>query len=136
MFKKNTERTPQERAQRAKFSVLARLGACAYLIYIMYQLLFPPQGTEPPSQIMTIIIVVMIVLSAVVILMTLNELYRGLKAGRYNAATYEDESVLPQATQETADNGEDSANQDDGAPSEKSEDADESGTNSDKNEED
>ena len=89
MFKKNIERTPQQKAQRAKMSILARLGGCAYLIYIMYQLIVPQPGTHP-TQTMTIIAIVMIVLAVGVISFTIYDLVRSLKSGLLNASAYEE----------------------------------------------
>lgn len=88
-FKKNQDRTPQEKAQKAKVSIMVRLGACAYLIYLMIQML-QPQPDGPRSQTMIIVAIVMLVLSAVVIVLTLVDLYQAFKRGVWNPATYED----------------------------------------------
>lgn len=95
MFKKDYERSPQEKAQRAKMSVIARLGGCAYLIYIMVQLLKTPANEVPKSSWITVVAIVMLVLSAGVIIITLMDLFRALKTGRFDAATYEDEANFP-----------------------------------------
>ncbi|SHH65273.1 hypothetical protein SAMN02745823_00632 [Sporobacter termitidis DSM 10068] len=95
MFKKDYERTPQEKAQRAKLSVFARLGGCAYLIYILVQLLKTPPAEIPDSPWTVAIAVVLMVLAGVVIVITILELIRSLKAGLFNAEAYEEEANFP-----------------------------------------
>ena len=88
MFKKDFERTPQERARRAQFSIIARLGGCGYLIYIMVQLLQTP--AESRTTLMVVLAVILLAASAAVIVLTVYDLIRALKTGRFNPAMYED----------------------------------------------
>ena len=96
MFKKDFERTPQEKARRSQFSILARLGGCGYLVYIMVQLLQTPE--EERTTLMIVLAVVLLAASAVVIAITLYDLFRALKTGRFNPAFYEDamDCAVPQ----------------------------------------
>ena len=89
-LRKNFQRTPQEKAQRAKMSIFARLAGCAYLIYIIYQLLTTPQQGTMDTKTTTIISIVLMVLTVGVIAITVYDFFRGLKSGLFNAATYED----------------------------------------------
>ena len=88
MFKRDFERTPQEKARRAQFSILARLGGCGYLVYIIVQLLRDPKSS--PSTAATIFAYILLAAAVVVIGITIYDLIHGLKHGRFNAATYED----------------------------------------------
>ena len=90
MFKKDSERTPQELAQRAVLSTIARLGACGYLIYIMIKLI--RQTERKPVTI--VIAVVFLAAAAVVITLTLIEMVRGIKNGMYKESTYYTEEYL------------------------------------------
>jgi hypothetical protein len=103
MFKKDYERTPQERAQRSMFSIVARLGGCAYLIYIIYQLLTnPPQESSPGPTGVIIITIVLIVAAVAVIAITVLDLIHAVKNRRFSASTYEelDETAYRNAAEE------------------------------------
>jgi cytoskeletal protein RodZ len=91
MFKKDYQRTPQEKAQRAKMSILARLLGCGYLIYIMVQLLKTPKEQTPGSW-TVVVAIVMLVAAGVVIAITIWDLIRSIKMGIFNPAIYEDQS--------------------------------------------
>jgi hypothetical protein len=106
MFKKDFERTPQEKARRAQFSILARLGGCGYLVYIMVQLLQTPK--EEQTTLMVVLAIVLLAASVLVIVFTIYDLFRALKTGRFNPAYYEDAennaSVQPVAAEPEARN--------------------------------
>lgn len=89
MFKKDRQRTPQEKAQRAKMSIFARLAGCAYLIYILVQMLQTPREQMPGTSWPIIVAIVLIVLAAGVVALTIWDLFRGLKLGIFKAETYE-----------------------------------------------
>jgi FtsH-binding integral membrane protein len=93
MFKRNDiERTPKEQAERALMRTIARLGACGLLIYFVIKFLATtPQ--EPGSSSPVIIAIVFLALSAVVIVITIIDLINNIKAGAYNASTYESAEI-------------------------------------------
>jgi hypothetical protein len=100
MFKKDFERTPQEKARRAQFSILARLGGCGYLVYIIVQLLRDPKSS--PSTWATVFAYILLAAAVVVIGITIYDLIHGLKHGRFNAATYDDGEALYPCGEDTA----------------------------------
>lgn len=89
MFKRDSQRTPKQKAERAQMSIFARLAGCAYLIYMMTKILRTPTDQLPNPQISTLIAIGLIILSIVVIGFTISEFVKGLKSGRYKANTYE-----------------------------------------------
>ena len=97
MFKKDLERTPQERARRAQLSVLARLGGCGYLIYLMVQLLSQKAGVTTT---MTVLAYILMAAAVVVTGITVYDLFSGLKTGRFNPAMYEEADALRAASEE------------------------------------
>ena len=98
MFRRNKdkERTPQELAQRALLSTIARLGACGYLIYLMTKLI-----RETDRKPLTMIIaVVFLAVATVVIILTLVEFVKGIKNGVYKESTYYTEEYLEKVRRE------------------------------------
>ena len=98
MFRRNKdkERTPQELAQRALLSTIARLGACGYLIYLMTKLI-----RETDRKPLTMIIaVVFLAVATVVIILTLVEFVKGIKNGVYKESTYYTEEYLEKVRKE------------------------------------
>lgn len=100
MFKRDFERTPQEKARRAQFSILARLGGCGYLVYIIVQVLRDPKSI--PSTAALVFAYVLLAAAFVVIGITVYDLIHGLKHGRFNPATYEDFESPDDASEETS----------------------------------
>jgi hypothetical protein len=92
MFKKDYQRTPQEKAQRAKMSVFARLAGCAYLAYVIVQMLKTPREEMPGTTGPIIVAIILIVLGAGVVALTVWDLIRGLKMGIFKAETYEEQA--------------------------------------------
>ena len=92
MFRRdrNKERTPQELAQRAMLSTIARLGACGYLIYIVVTLY---------KQTM-VIDIVFLAADTVVIILTLVEFVKGIMNGVYKESTYYTEEYLEKVRRE------------------------------------
>ena len=98
MFRRdrNKERTPQELAQRAMLSTIARLGACGYLIYLMIKLI-----RETDRKPLTLVIAIVFLAAAtVVIILTLVEFVKGIKNGVYKESTYYTEEYLEKVRRE------------------------------------
>ena len=98
MFRRdrNKERTPQELAQRAMLSTIARLGACGYLIYLMIKLI-----RETDRKPLTMVIAIIFLAAAtVVIILTLVEFVKGIKNGVYKESTYYTEEYLEKVRRE------------------------------------
>jgi hypothetical protein len=89
MFKKDYQRTHQEKAQRAKMSIFARMAGCAYLAYVIVQMLKTPREEMPGTSWPIIVAIVLIVLAAGVVALTVWDLIRRLKMGIFKAETYE-----------------------------------------------
>jgi hypothetical protein len=89
MFSSDVQRTPQQRAQKALLNIIARLGGCGFLIYFVVKILTIPEEAKPDATTATIIGIVFVLVSAVVIFMSVRDLLRGLKDGRFKATTYE-----------------------------------------------
>jgi hypothetical protein len=89
------ERTPKEKADRAQKGMIARLAGCAYLIYVVYQLLKSTFNKEetPDSTWVIVIAIVLFVLAAVVITITVIDFFRCWKQGMFRASTYEDDET-------------------------------------------
>ena len=93
---KDRERTPQEMAQRALLSTIARLGACGYLIYLMTKLI---RETDR-KPVMMVVAIVFLVVATVVIILTLIEFVKGIKNGVYKESTYYTEEYLEKVRRE------------------------------------
>jgi len=93
MFKRDTHRTPKQKAEKAQLNIVARLAGCGFLIYYVIKLLKTPNEQTPGTTAATIVMIVLLVLAAVVIGITIMDLFRGYKAGRFNASTYEDDEL-------------------------------------------
>lgn len=90
MFKRDTYRTPKQRADKAKMNIAARLGGCALLIYFVVQLLAVPAEEKPDATTATIVTIFFLLVSAFVIFITVHDLITGFKTGRFKASTYEE----------------------------------------------
>lgn len=90
MFKRNSYRTPKQRADKAMLNIVARLGGSGLLIYFVVQLLKTPAEERPDATTATIISVIFLLLSAFVIFLTVQDLIIGIRTGRFKASTYEE----------------------------------------------
>lgn len=127
MFKNDQERTPKQQADRAVMRMLSRFGACALLIYFIVKML-KSAVNESPGTGPIVASVVLIVLAAIVIAATVVEFIRGLRAGIYNASTYEELEIAEYlANRKNADDGDTDA-----APAAPPEDTDEGADTEDK----
>jgi hypothetical protein len=112
MFKNDHERTPKQQADRAVMRMLSRFGACGLLIYFIIKLLITA-ANEPPGAGPVVAGVVLIVLAVIVIAATVVEFVRSLRAGLFNASTYEEleiaEYLANRKNTESGDNGESGA---------------------------
>ncbi|NLT15032.1 MAG: hypothetical protein GXY05_11890 [Clostridiales bacterium] len=90
MFKRDTYRTPKQRADKAKLNIAARLGGSGLLIYFVVQLLTAPAEDRPDATTATIVSVIFLLVSAFVIFLTVYDLIIGIRTGRFKASTYEE----------------------------------------------
>lgn len=89
MFNRDIQSTPQQRARKALLNIIARLGGCGFLIYFVVKILTIPEEAKPDATTATIISIIFLLVSAAVIFMSVLDLLRGLKDGRFKASTYE-----------------------------------------------
>jgi hypothetical protein len=83
-------RTSAEKARRSQLNVFARLAGCAYLIYIIVQLLGDEfDGLSHTARIT--ISVVFIVLTAAVVTVTVMDFIKNLMSGAYKEGFYPDD---------------------------------------------
>jgi hypothetical protein len=90
MFKRDINKTPAQRANKAVLNIIARLGGCGFLIYFLIQILTVPEAERPDPTTTTIIAIVFIVAAVVLIFITVMDGINGLKTGRFKASTYEE----------------------------------------------
>lgn len=91
LFKKRP-RTSQQKAQRAQIGIAARVIGCGYLIYIVVEMFkTAPEEDSMNQNLKYAIAVVFIAAAAVIIVITLLELFRNLKGGFYKADAYSDD---------------------------------------------
>jgi hypothetical protein len=93
MFNRDTNRTPKQRADKAKMNIVARLGGCGLLIYFVVQLLTAPAESKPDATMATIVSVIFLLASAFIIFITVQDLIIGMKTGRFKASTYEEMDI-------------------------------------------
>lgn len=93
MFKRDTNRTPKQRADKALMNIVARLGGCGFLIYFVVKLMTAPAEGKPDATTSTIISIVFLLVSAFIIFITIQDLVIGFKMGRFKASTYEEQDL-------------------------------------------
>ena len=88
-------KTPSEKANRATLRIVVRLLACAYLIYVLYQLLKNSNSADAgmPMPVVIIISAVMIILSVILIVLTVMDFIKGLKNHDYSMHKYYQEEL-------------------------------------------
>ena len=90
-FKKDKDRTPREKAQKAKLGITARLLGCAYLIYIAVKLIkmtAAGEATGVNPNVAYVIACIIIIFGAVIICLTVAEFLRRVKGGEYKTINY------------------------------------------------
>ena len=101
-MKKDSERTPAEKARRNTLGAIARLGACAYLAYIIYDLIKMSASGESgvPMPVVIAITVVLGLAAVVLIAITIYGFITGLKNNEYSSRKYfQDELAAKGLTQ-------------------------------------
>jgi len=90
MAKKEKEYTPSDKARQFTLGSIARVGACAYLVYIIFSLLKGAAAGEVgiPTPVLIIIIAVFAVVGAFLIYVTVKEVIRGVKNKEYSMHKY------------------------------------------------
>jgi hypothetical protein len=84
-------RTSAEKARRSQMNIFVRLCGCAYLIYIITELIREkPEGLSDGLR--YTIVAVFILLAAAIVVVTLVDFIRSLKMGAYKASSYTDDS--------------------------------------------
>jgi cytochrome c oxidase subunit IV len=92
MFKRKPKmRTSAEKARRSQMNIFVRLCGCAYLIYIIVQLV-RDDSSGLSSRLRYTVAAVFILLAAGIVVVTLVDFVRNLKAGAYKAASYTDDT--------------------------------------------
>ncbi len=88
-------KTPSEKANRATLRIIARLAGCAYLLYILYQLI-KNTNTEDSGMSMPVVIIisaVIIIVSLILIVLTVMDFINGLKNHDYSMHKYYQEEL-------------------------------------------
>lgn len=90
MAKKEKEYSPSDKARQFTLGSIARIGACAYLVYIIVSLLKGAAAGEIdiPRPVLIIIIAVFAVVGAFLIYVTVKEVIRGVKNKEYSMHKY------------------------------------------------
>jgi hypothetical protein len=83
-------RTSAEKARRSQLNVFARLAGCAYLIYIIVQMLSGESEGMSDTVRITVAVVFM-VLTAVIVTVTVVDFIKNLMAGAYKEGFYPDD---------------------------------------------
>lgn len=98
MAKDKEKMEPAARARRSLLSMIARLGACAYLIYIVVKLVKESMaGVEGVSQPLAVITAVVLgVAAAFFAVITLMQFFRGIKNEDYSMHKYYAEDLAAQ----------------------------------------
>lgn len=98
MSRKNKEYTPSDKARQFTLGSIARLGACAYLIYVVVTLIKGSiAGDAPmPLPVLIIIIALFAVVGAYLIFVTVKEVIRGVKNKEYSMHKYYQEELTAQ----------------------------------------
>ena len=88
-------KTPSEKANRATLRIIARLAGCAYLIYILYQLIKNTNTEDSGMSLPVVIIIsaVIIIISVILIVLTVMDFVSGLKNHDYSMHKYYQEEL-------------------------------------------
>ena len=95
MKKKDENATPSERARKALLAMVARLGATAYLIFIDLKMIRLTKAGESGMN-MTVAIIITVFLAAataVLLVLTLRDFFRGIKNEDYSMHKYAAEDL-------------------------------------------
>lgn len=90
MAKKEKEYSPSDKARQFTLGSIARVGACAYLVYIIVSLVKGAAVGEIdiPRPVLIIIIAIFAVVGAFLIYVTVKEVIRGVKNKEYSMHKY------------------------------------------------
>lgn len=96
--KTNKEYTPGDKARQFTLGSLARVGACAYLIYVIVNLIVQASKGETGVSlpVMIIITAVIAVLGIYLIFITIKEVIRGVKNKEYSMHKYYSDELTAQ----------------------------------------
>jgi len=97
-FKKKEDASPSERATRSLLGIIARLGACAYLIYIVVKLVKnAAEGVEGVPMPLAIISAVVLGVAALFFaVITVMQFFRGVQNQDYSMHKYYAEDLAKQ----------------------------------------
>ena len=101
-MKNDSERTPAEKARRNTFGAIARLGACAYLAYIIYKLIRMSASGESgmPTPVVIAITAVLGIAAVFLIAVTVRNFLTGVKNQEFSMHKYyQDELTAKGLTQ-------------------------------------
>ena len=113
---KDKPKTAQQKAQRAKTSLMIRAVALFYLIFFVIVPLIDaaPEDTENLNPVLRYaIIAFFIIVTAVIGIFTILEYIRNNKAGRYKAEAYKDDEGVEGATENAEEDSADDETEDD-----------------------
>ena len=98
MAKNEKEYSPSDKARRFTLGSIARIGACFYLIYIIYSLVKGAASGEMdiPMPVVIVIIAVFAVVGAFLIYVTVKEVVRGVANKEYSMHKYYAEELTAQ----------------------------------------
>ena len=90
MAKKEKEFSPSDKARQFTLGSIARVGACAYLIYIIYSLVKGAMAGDVgmPIPVLIIIIAIFALVGAYLIFAIVKEVIRGVKNKEYSMHKY------------------------------------------------
>ena len=114
---KDKPRTAQQKAQRAKTSLMIRAVALFYLVFFVIVPLFETDPEEAASfnpVLRYAIIAFFIIVTAIITVFTVLEYIRNNKAGRYKAEAYKDDEGVEGATEIAEEDSSDEETDDDG----------------------
>ena len=98
LFKRREPTTPAGKARQSLLGMIARLGCCAYLIYIVIQL-FRQSGSENAGLSQPLAIILAVIMGAAALffaVITLRQLFIGIKNDDYSMHKYYAEDLAKQ----------------------------------------
>ncbi|MBQ8831299.1 MAG: hypothetical protein IJ017_06845 [Oscillospiraceae bacterium] len=98
MAKKNKEYSPSDKARQFTLGSIARVGACAYLVYIIISLIKGAMSGDAgmPIPVLIIIIAIFTLVGAYLMVAIIKEVIRGIKNKDYSMHKYYEEELTAQ----------------------------------------
>ena len=98
MAKKEKEYSPSDKARHFTLGSIARVGACIYLIYIIYTLIKGASSgdMDVPKPVLIMIVALFSIIGAYLIYVTVREVIRGIKNKEYSMHKYYQDELTAQ----------------------------------------